>query len=311
MKIYTQDSLDKPLESRRVATVGFFDGVHLGHRFLLDFVRRIGVEGGLETMAVTFPDSPLRVLRPDAAVRLLTTGQEKCRLLEQCGIDVVVMLPFTQELAAMTAERFMQAVLRDRLGVDTLVMGYDHRFGRGAGDSFSDYVAFGEELGIRVVQAPEYHGDGNLEGVSSSAVRGWLAQGDVVKANRALGYEYFLEGEVASGHHVGTSLGFPTANISVPPLKLVPANGVYAVRAELDGWSGYGMLNIGQRPTLDNGKERSVEVHLFDFHGDIYAKRLRVSLVDFIRKEVRFDSLDALKKQLQTDESVCRSLFHL
>ena len=310
MKIYTLDKLNKPLEGRVAATIGFFDGVHLGHRFLLDFLREIGRNRGLDTMVVTFPDSPSRVLHPSDAVQLLTTADEKCEQLEQHGISRVVMLPFTRELSSLTAYAFMRDVLRDKLGVEVLVMGYDHRFGRGGTLSFPDYVAYGRELGIEVVQSPAYHCDVASSDVvvSSSAIRSLLLRGDVEKAGEALGYSYFLEGKVTDGYHVGTSLGYPTANLSVPPYKLVPANGVYAVRVSHGNWRGCGMLNIGRRPTLDNGNDRSIEVNIFDFHEDIYAETLRISFERFIRQEVRFDSLEALKKQLQTDEAVCRKL---
>lgn len=311
MKIYTLDSLNKPLEGQVIATIGFFDGVHLGHRFLLDYMCGIARERGLETMAVTFPDSPARVLRPESDVRLLTTAAEKCRLLEACGIDHVVMLPFTSALSSLSASTFMKEVLSGRLGVDVLLMGYDHRFGRGAGLSFADYVDLGRESGIEVLQAPAYHCDVDAADVvvSSSAIRSLLLRGEVDKANTVLGYPYFLEGEVTGGYHVGTSLGYPTANLAVPPHKLVPANGVYAVEVEIGGWKGYGMLNIGRRPTLDNGNERTIEVNIFDFHQDIYSQSLRISFRQFIRHEIRFESIDFLKKQLQTDEAVCRKLF--
>ncbi len=310
MKIYTLDRLNKPLEGHVVATIGFFDGVHRGHRFLLEYVSETGRSRGLETMAVTFPDSPSRVLHPDEGVQLLTTADEKCRQLEQCGIDHVVLLPFTRELSSLTAYAFMEEVLKGKLGVDVLVMGYDHRFGRGGRLSFSDYVEYGGNLGIEVVQAPAYRCGPSDQVVSSSSIRTLLLQGDVAKANEGLGYPFFLEGEVTGGYHIGTSLGYPTANLAVPPFKLVPADGVYAVEVEMEGWKGAGMLNIGHRPTLDNGSDRSVEVHIFDFHENIYARWLRLSFRQFVRKEVRFESLDALKQQLQTDEAVCRRILY-
>ena len=228
--------LKSPLQGRYAATIGFFDGVHRGHRFLLDFLRGVGRERGLATLVVTFPDSPSRVLRPQSEVPLLTTADEKCRLLEQCGVDSVVLLPFTHELSSLTAFEFMEQVLRRRLGVDVLVMGYDHRFGRGGAASFADDVAYGRSLGLDVVQAPAYHFEAAAGDVvvSSSAIREVLLQGEVEKARIGLGYDFFLEGQVTGGYHVGTSLGYPTANISVPAFKLVPADGVYAVRVELD-----------------------------------------------------------------------------
>ena len=310
MKIYTEDMQEKPFDGGCVATIGFFDGVHLGHRFLLDFVSGIGAERNLPTVVVTFPDSPSRVLHPSETLSLLSTEQEKRQLLLSHGVDQVVMIPFTTNLASCTASSFMRDVLRDQLRVAVLVMGYDHRFGNGGGGTFSDYERYGRELGIEVVLAPAYKTDSSTsQFVSSSSIRAALKNGDIDCANACLGYEYFLEGTVVGGYHIGSKLGYPTANLSVSPLKLIPAPGAYAVRVELDGWNGFGMLNVGRRPTLGNGDELSIEVHIFDFHENIYSEQMRVSFVRYIRPEQKFDSVEVLKKQLQIDESICRSIF--
>ena len=311
MKIYLQDKIVEASSGACVATIGFFDGVHLGHRFLLDCLKHEAEKRGLPPLVVTFPDSPSRVLKPEDNVQLLTTAEEKIRLLQAQGVTYVAMLPFSREMSACTAERFMQEVLAGQLHTSALLMGYDHRFGKGGSRRFEDYVRYGHQVGMEVIQTPVFtcddaHGDIS---VSSSFIRMALMRGDLDIANRCLGYEYSLEGQVVGGYQVGSSLGYPTANISVPPLKLVPAKGVYAVKVELSSWQGFGMLNIGRRPTLDNGNDVSVEVNIFDFHADIYAERIRVSLVKYIREEQKFDSLDILKKQLQTDEAVCRQLF--
>lgn len=311
MKIYSVDKIVEAFSGACVATIGFFDGVHRGHRFLLDCLRLEAEKRGLPPLVVTFPDSPSRVLNPDDNVRLLTTAEEKVRLLHGLGIPYVAMLPFSSTVAAFTAERFMREVLAGQLHTAVLLMGYDHRFGKGGNRRFEDYVRCGQQLGIQVTQTPVFTFDdttGDIS-VSSSSIRMALQRGDLDIANRCLGYEYSMEGEVVGGYQVGSRLGYPTANIRVHALKLVPANGVYAVRVELDGWKGFGMLNIGRRPTLANGDDVSVEVNIFDFHADIYAERIRVSLVKYIREEQKFDSLDILKKQLQTDEAVCRQLF--
>ena len=311
MKIYSEYKIVESFSGSCVATIGFFDGVHLGHRFLLDCLRREAEKRGLPPLVVTFPDSPSRVLNPDDDVRLLTTAEEKIRLLHELGITYVVMLPFSRGMAACTADRFMRDVLAGQLHTSVLLMGYDHRFGKGGNRRFDDYVRIGRELGMEVIQTPAFAFNDTPEGltVSSSSVRMALEKGNLDFANRCLGYEFCMEGEVVVGYRVGASLGYPTANIALPPLKLVPANGVYAVRVELQGWKGFGMLNIGRRPTLDNGNDVSVEVNIFDFHADIYAERIRVSLVKYIREEQKFDSVEILKKQLQTDEAICRSIF--
>ena len=311
MKIYSEDKIVEAFSGACVATIGFFDGVHLGHRFLLDCLKREAEKRGLFPLVLTFPDSPSRVLNPNDKVRLLTTPEEKIRLLNVQGITYVAMLPFSREMSACTAERFMREMLAEKLHTSVLLMGYDHHFGKGGNQRFDDYVSYGKQLGMDVIKAPAFSFEDSPKGltVSSSSIRMALEKGNLGFANRCLGYEYSLEGEVVGGYRVGASLGYPTANIAVPSLKLVPANGVYAVRVELPGWKGFGMLNIGRRPTLDNGDDVSVEVNIFDFHADIYAERIHVSLVKYIREEQKFDSVETLKKQLQTDEAVCRLLF--
>ena len=285
-----------------VATIGFFDGVHLGHRYLIQQVRDEAVRRGLMSMLVTFPEHPARVLRPEAELHLLTTATEKASLLAETGVDDVQMLPFTRELAALSAREFMTDVLKNRFNVRVLVIGYDHRFGKGREQGFEDYVKIGNEISMDVVQARELDGRNH---VSSSSIRRALQEGRVEDAAARLGRPYTLGGNVVPGHHVGTTLGFPTANLSPDdPDKLIPMNGVYAVMTE----KGAGMLNIGTRPTLDNGTDRSIEVHLFDFAGDLYAQHLTLSFLRFVRNEKKFDSLAELQSQLQHDERACREL---
>lgn len=285
-----------------VATIGFFDGVHQGHRFLIEQVRRLAAEEGLESAVITFPVHPRQVMQPDCHLALLSTSEEKRALLRATGIDRIIELPFTRELSQYTAREFMGEVLQKRLQVHTLVIGYDHRFGHNRSEGFEDYCRYGREMGMRVVHAPACVVDGVT--VSSSAIRRFLLGGEVTMANRCLGYEYYLEGTVIHGFQVGRTLGFPTANLSVEePGKLIPVNGVYAVRVTLDadGSSYSGMLNIGVRPTVGNGTQRSIEVHLLRFAGNLYGRKIRVSFVQRIRNEQKFSGLDALVAQLRTD----------
>lgn len=291
-----------------VATIGFFDGVHLGHRFLIQQVKDEAARRGMKSMLVTFPDHPARVLRPEAELQLLTTAAEKAALLADTGVDDVQMLPFTRELSAMTAREFMSDVLKTRFNVRVLVIGYDHRFGHNREQGFEDYVEIGNSIGMEVVKAKELTGLGH---VSSSSIRQALQEGRVESARDMLGYDYCVSGAVVSGFHVGTELGFPTANIQPDNLdKLIPMNGVYAVEAKIaSNRMVQGMLNIGTRPTLDNGTDRSIEVHLFDFHDDLYGASIQVRFLHFIRKEKKFDTLAELQEQLQHDERACRELF--
>lgn len=281
----------------KVATIGMFDGVHRGHRHLLRQVAEEARRRDLASMVLTFDRHPRRVLDEAYQPSLLSTLDEKVHLIEATDIDICRVVPFTRELATLTAREFMAEVLRDRLHVEVLVMGYDHHFGHGGGTR-EDYVEWGKETGIDVVFAEELEG----EKTSSSAVRRLLAAGDVEGAGRLLGYPYMLSGEVVEGRGVGHQLGFPTANIAVSSDKLPPRAGVYAVWAELpDGTRRKGMLNIGSRPTLHNGTDTTYEVNILDFIGDLYGKPLRLSLIQRLRSEQTFASLDALRAQLTAD----------
>ena len=230
-----------------VATIGFFDGVHVGHRFLVRQVCEVARERHLSSLLITFPVHPRMVMQTDYQPRLLSTFDEKCTLLASTGAGYCVALPFTRELAALSAHDFMQQVLRDQLYVHTLVIGHDHRFGHNRAEGFADYVRYGDELGMEIVRADSYQPDDT--NISSSVARASLEAGEVDKAARCLGYDYFLDGHVISGQQIGRTLGYPTANIQVDnPLKLIPADGVYAVRVRTEGHIYKGMLNIGCRP---------------------------------------------------------------
>lgn len=283
-----------------VATIGFFDGVHRGHQFLISCVKQIARERGLTSVIITFPVHPRMVMQPGFQMPLLTTPEEKHRMLEAQGVGRIVELSFTMELSQYTAREFMVEVLQHQLHVDTLVIGYDHRFGHNRSEGFEDYRRYGEEIGMRVVHAEACVVNGVT--VSSSAIRRFLCGGEVTIATHCLGYEYYLEGTVVNGFKVGRKLGFPTANLHVEKAgKLIPADGVYAVRVSVCGQTYAGMLNIGIRPTVDNGRRRSVEVHILHFAEDIYGAHMRIAFVQRIRNEQKFDTLEALTEQLACD----------
>lgn len=304
MKIGATSSDNRP----KVATIGFFDGVHRGHRYLISQVRAVAVRRGWDTAVVTFPVHPAHVMRPEHCPALLTTCSEKLELLSQAGVDDCILLEFTPQLAALSAYEFMK-LLKEQYQIGALVIGYDHRFGHDRRDGFNDYVRYGAELGIDVVPAMAFYGVDETDAVSSSRIRKLLQAGQVSEAKVCLGYEYFLQGTVVGGYQVGRTLGYPTANLEVDCSdKLIPADGVYAVRVYHDGISYGGMLSIGLRPTLANGTNRSIEVHLFDFHQDIYLHPLRLSFVCRTREELKFNSIDELVAQLQRDEVQIRSL---
>ena len=293
-----------------VATIGFFDGVHRGHRYLIDCLRRTAFERGMTSAVVTFTGHPCKVVHADRCPELLTTCREKVELLEQTGLDYCFLLDFTPRMAALTALEFLQW-LKDRYAVRVLLVGYDHHFGHGRGDTFADYVRYGCAAGVEVLPAPGFSGTGE-QAFSSSMARRLLKEGRVDEAACCLGYDYFLQGTVVEGHRVGRTIGYPTANLQVDaPDKLVPADGVYAVRALVNGQQYGGMLGIGCRPTLDNGTDRSIETHLLDFHADIYHQPMRISFVRRIRPEMKFASVDCLAARLHQDEAEARAILSL
>lgn len=290
-----------------VATIGFFDGVHAGHRFLIAQVKEEAALRGLRSALITFPVHPRKVMNADYHPELLTTPDEKLALLSETGVDYCILLDFTPELSRLTAREFMAGVLKGRYSVQALVIGYDHRFGHNRSEGFEDYSRYGEEIGIEVVLARAFLY--NSVHISSSTIRGYLHRGNVEMASRSLGYDYFLDGTVVSGYQVGRKIGFPTANLSVDnPDKLIPDGGVYAVRVSFDGCTYAGMLNIGHRPTVDNGTDRSIEVHILHFHSDIYDKFIRISFVQYIRPEMKFDGIESLIAQLHRDAATVEAL---
>lgn len=282
----------------RVATIGFFDGVHRGHIHLLAQLWKVAREHGLRPLVVTFDVHPRVVLHADFQPQLLTSLEEKVGLLHDAGFDDVAVLHFTPEMARLTPKQFMHEVLQRQLGVKALLMGYDHRFGHGGG-THAEYVRWGREEGIEVLMANRMPG----EKVSSSVIRHLLSEGRVEEACECLGRPYELSGNVTHGQAFGRTIGFPTANMCPVEEKLCPASGVYAVRVRLeDGSCHGGMLCVGLRPTLDDGRGRTIEVHLFDFEGDLYGKSLTIAFHSFLREEMKFESVSDLQQQLSADK---------
>ncbi len=291
-----------------VATIGFFDGVHIGHRFLIDQVKEVAAARGVRSALVTFPVHPRKVMNSDYRPELLTTQEEKTALLAATGVDYCFVLDFTSELSRLSAREFMTSILKERYQAECLVIGYDHRFGHNRSEGFDDYVRYGQEIGMEVIlaRACTY----NDIHISSSVVRNYLHQGEVSMASLCLGYDYYLEGIVVDGYKMGRKIGFPTANLRVDdPDKLVPGDGVYAVRVTFGGTTYTGMLSIGRRPTFNNGHDRSIEVHIFQFNADIYDEFIRISFVQYIRPDVKFNSVDELIDQLHQDAATVKALF--
>ena len=283
------------------ATIGSYDGVHTGHIAMIKELRAAANERGLPITVITFMQHPRILFGAECEPFLLTTNKEKTALLEQLGVERCILLDFDSYMAAMTAERFMKEVLKEKIGVELLAVGYDHHFGLPQeGEGINEYIAYGEKLGIEVFQTAQYAPNGT--NLSSSAVRRALAAGHTDVAQKLLGRPYSLEGTVAHGAALGRKIGFPTANITVSDeMKMLPKDGVYEVAVTVAGNRYKGVMNIGIKPTLQGVDLRTAEVHIIDFSQDIYGHKIAVSFLRRLRDEIPFNSIDDLKLQIGVD----------
>lgn len=285
----------KPL----VATIGFFDGVHVGHRYLIEQVKAEAKKKGLPSAVITFSVHPRKVLQSDYQPALLCGLEEKLDRLASTGIDYCVVLEFTKEMSELSAAQFMDDILRKQLMVESLLIGYDHRFGYDRKDDFADYQRYGHDLNIDIIKAKEYPN----QYVSSSYIRGLLGKGKVEEASQLLSYNYTISGKIIHGFQIGRTIGFPTANMQIwERYKVIPALGVYAVYAYVGDDRYRAMLYIGKRPTLHQEQDISIEVNLFDFDDDLYNKELTVEFLRFVRSDKKFSGIEALKKQISDDK---------
>jgi riboflavin kinase/FMN adenylyltransferase len=289
---------------RPVLTTGTFDGVHLGHRTILSRLRELARREGGESVLFTFHPHPRMVLFPgDTDLKLLNTVEEKTALLEAAGLDHLLVVPFSRAFSQMQADDYVRELLVEKIGVHAVVIGYDHRFGRDRVGDLALLKRMGGQHGFLVEEIPAQEVDHTK--VSSTKVRHALQLGDVRAAAELSGYDYPLSGIVVKGDQLGRTLGYPTANLGLlDPHKLVPADGVYAVRVELRSGTYGGMLYIGHRPTLDGGHgQRTVEVNVFDLDRDLYGEAISVRFLEHIRGDMRFEGLDALREQLGRDRT--------
>ena len=291
-----------------VAATGFFDGVHLGHRKVIERMCAVARERGEESLIVTFWPHPRSVLQQDAdRLRLLTSLQEKRNLCLSIGVDRFEVLPFSRSFSELSAGRFIREYLVEKFGVTALILGYDHRLGHDSFDSTEQMMETVARCGVEPVRVEEF--SAGETAVSSTRIRNALVAGDVVLAQEMLGYRYGLCGVVVAGNRLGRKIGFPTANMQLyEPLKLVPGNGVYVVTAEVLGKRYRGICNIGTRPTVGLGNARTIETHILDFDQDIYGLDISVEFCARLRDERRFDSMDLLKAQLELDREKAAGL---
>ena len=289
------------LNEKMAATIGFFDGVHAGHRFLLEQLKIQANAHKLPAMVITFLQHPQSVLQTGFQPELLNTFDEKIERLSLSGIDYCLLLNFTKSLSQLNAKDFIQKKMKNEWHVNLLVTGYDNRFGKNRIDGFDDYVKYGKEYGVQISQALEL----SDIAVSSTHIRNCLLGGNLKEANRMLSYYYRLEGKVIEGDHLGKKIGFPTANLEVNDKnKIIPCKGVYAARILWNRKKFRGMVYIGKRPTITIQGEKRIEAHLFDFCNNLYGETLQIEFVEFLREDKQFENVEDLKKQIFTDREV-------
>jgi len=285
---------------KTILTLGTFDGVHIGHKKILERITQNTENGEYESLVLTFFPHPRMVLQEKSEIKLLNTIPEKSKLLEATGIENLVIHPFNESFSRLTAEEFVRSILVDQFHIHKIIIGHDHRFGRNRTANIDNLIAFGAEYGFEVEQisAQEIQD----VSVSSTKIRKALQDGNMALANEYLGYTYFLTGEVVKGKQLGRTIGFPTANIQIEEdYKLIPKTGVYVVSTFIEQKEVFGMMNIGFNPTV-NGQKQTIEVNLFDFDGDIYDQNIEVSLLHYLREEQKFDSVALLTAQLNEDK---------
>ncbi len=281
-------------------TIGTFDGVHIGHKKILERIIHSAQELDCESTVLTFFPHPRMVLQDHSSVKLLNTIDEKTVLLEKTGIDNLIIHSFDKEFSRLTAEDFVTTVLVNQLNIQKIIIGHDHRFGRNRTADINDLIEYGKEYGFEVEQISVQ--EINEIAVSSTKIRNAILEGNIALANKYLGYNYFFSGEVVKGKQLGRTIGFPTANIQIKEdYKLIPKNGVYIVKSTFEKEIIYGMMNIGNRPTV-GGENQTIEVNFFNFDRDIYAKLITVEILECIREEHKFESVEALKTQIQKDK---------
>jgi riboflavin kinase/FMN adenylyltransferase len=288
-----------------IVTIGTFDGVHLGHKKILDQIIANAHALNYESLVLTFFPHPRTILQEGTEMKQLNTLDEKITLLENLGIDHLVIHPFDKEFSRLTAEEFVKDVLVDTFKLKKIIIGHDHRFGRNRTANIDDLIGFGNSYGFEVEQISVK--EINEVSISSTKIRKALDDGNIELANDYLGYNYSLTGIVSKGKQLGRTIGYPTANIQIEEsYKLIPSNGVYIGKSIIDGVTVFGMMNIGTRPTVD-GTTQTIEIHFFDFNKDLYNQKITVSLLKRMRSEQKFESIDILKNQLGIDKTTAQN----
>ena len=306
MKIYNNIDEFEPVKNA-VVTIGTFDGVHLGHRKIISRIKEVAEEIDGETVILTFFPHPRMIIHPeDHNLKMINTMDEKAALLEQLGVDHLIITPFSRDFSNQTAEEYIRHVLVEKIGTKKIVIGYDHRFGKDRQGGLAELQSLAPVYGYDVIEIPEQ--DIHHVAVSSTRIRNALLEGNIDEANEFLGYPFFISGKVNRGDQIGRTIGYPTANILVEEAyKLIPKEGIFAVKVHLPDGAHNGMGYIGHRPTI-NGMTRNIEVNIFDFDRDIYTQPIRMELLHFVRDDMKLSSLEELTDQLGKDKIAVQKL---
>ena len=300
MKVFTSISEFNSTQ-KTIVTIGTFDGVHIGHQKIIEKLIQGTENSDYESLILTFFPHPRMVLHEASSIKLLNTINEKSGFLKKMGLDNLVIHPFDKEFSNLSAEEFVKTILVDSFNIQKIIIGYDHRFGKNRDANIDDLIAFGDKYGFEVEQISAQEVDS--VSVSSTKIRDAIANGTMAVANEFLGYNYLLSGKIIKGKQLGRTIGFPTANIKIEEnYKLIPKNGVYIVKSIMQEKTVFGIMNIGLNPTV-NGEDLSIEVHFLDFDIAIYNTEITVSVIDRIRDEQKFSSIDLLKAQIQKDKN--------
>lgn len=292
---------------KSIVTIGTFDGVHIGHQKIIEQLVETAKKNNSNSVLLTFFPHPRMVLQKDNSIRLINTIEERIEILQKTGLDYLIIHPFDHDFSRLTAFDFVRDILVNHLNTSQLVIGYDHRFGRNREGNFEQLEEYGDMYDFKVQEIPAQ--DINAISVSSTKVRKALEEGEIKKVTKYLGHSFTLTGTVVKGKRLGNTIGYPTANLKIEEsYKLIPKQGAYLVRAKIDEVYVVGMMNIGVRPTVQGGHE-TIETHFFDFDADLYGKKLQIELLDFLRDEQKFESVDALKNQLALDKQKSLELF--
>ena len=294
------------LPESTIATIGTFDGIHIGHQKILNSLARFAKENSLKSVVITFDPHPRKIINKKNSIELINTIEEKKEKLKTLGIDYLIVQKFDEKFSETEANKFVE-ILKNNINIEKLIVGYDHRFGKNRNADINDLKKYGKELNFEVIEIDALE----IEevNISSTKIRSAIKDGNIRLANSYLGYNFFLSGEVVKGHSRGKELGFPTANLKVNDDKIIPKNGVYLVKSKIDHQDIYGMMNIGYNPTFNN-KSKKIETHFFNLNKNLYGKIIKIELLEYIREEKRFETVDDLIQRLKLDREKCLKLIH-